>query len=213
MKRIVIWSVAAAGFLAGSATADTAQNLLSNGSFEEHIVSGSWNLFGDLPGWTLDEGPGFELQRGVAGWDAYDGNQWLELDADQNGPGGGFINGEVGSTSILQDIQTVAGQYYMLTLGFSPRPGVDDNHLVISWDDQIIHEAHASGLGLQNTSWQEISILIQADRDVSSLMLADHSLNDTLGTFVDGVRLVAVPAPATLAFLMIPLLAGSRRRR
>ena len=43
----------------------------------------------------------------------------------------------------------------MLALGFSPRPGVDDNHLVISWDDQVIHEAQASGLGLQNTSWQK----------------------------------------------------------
>ena len=39
MKSIVMLS-ATAGFLASSATANTDQNLLSNGSFEEHIVDG-----------------------------------------------------------------------------------------------------------------------------------------------------------------------------
>ena len=213
MRKIAALSFVAVGFLASSASADPGQNLLVNGSFEEHVVNGSWNLFSDLPGWSLGDGPGFELQRGVSGWDAYDGDQWLELDADQNGPGGGSITGELGSTSITQEVQTVVGQYYMLTLGFSARPGVEDNHLVISWDDQVIHDVQANGLGLQNTNWQEISILIQADRDTSSLSLADHSIDDTLGTFVDGVRLVAVPAPATLALLIIPVLTGRRRRR
>ena len=213
MKNIASLSVIAAGFLAGSSMADASQNLLSNGSFEEHVVNGSWNLFEELPGWSLADGPGFELQRGVGGWDAYDGDQWLELDADQNGPGGGFINGEIGSSTITQEAQTVVGQYYMLTLGFSPRPGVEDNHLVISWNDEVIHEAEASGAGLQNTSWQEISLLIQADSTSSFISLADHSFNDTLGTLVDGVSLVAVPAPATLALLLIPILHTRRRRK
>ena len=212
MKSIASFAVIAAGFLASSVMAGTNPNLLSNGSFEEHVVNGSWNLFEDLPGWSLVDGPGIELQRGVGGWDAYDGDQWLELDSDQNGPGGGFISGEIGSSSITQEAQTVVGQYYMLTLGFSPRPGVEDNHLVISWNDEVIYEAEASGVGLQNTNWQEISVLIQADSTSSFVSLADHSFNDTLGTLVDGVRLVAVPAPATLALLMLPALHRRRRR-
>ncbi|MBG84038.1 MAG: hypothetical protein CMJ40_05770 [Phycisphaerae bacterium] len=212
MKIDARLSVIAAGVLASTVMAGGNVNLLSNGSFEEHVVNGSWNLFDDLPGWSLLDGPGIELQRGVGGWDAYDGEQWLELDSDQNGPGGGFINGEIGSSSITQEAQTVVGQYYMLTLGFSPRPGVEDNHLAISWNSDLIYEVEASGVGLQNTSWQEISILIQADSTSSFISLADHSFNDTLGTFVDGVSLVAVPAPATLALLMLPALKRRRRR-
>ncbi len=213
MKIIALFSVITAGFLASPVMANNNPNLLSNGSFEEHVVNGSWNLFQDLPGWNLVDGPAIELQRGVGGWDAYDGEQWLELDSDQNGPGGGFMNGEIGSSTITQEAQTVVGQYYMLTLGFSPRPGVEDNHLVISWNDEVIYEAEASGVGLQNTSWQEISVLIQADTTSSFISLADHSFDDTLGTLVDGVSLVAVPAPATLALLMLPILHKRRRRQ
>lgn len=213
MKTNVTLTLIAAGFLSSYATADTSQNLIHNGSFEEHVVNGSWNLFDDLPGWTLVDGPGFEVQRGVMGWDAYDGNQWLELDSDQNGPGGGSFNNEQGSTTISQEVQTVVGQFYMLTLAFSPRPGVEDNRLAISWNDEVIQEVQASGLGLQNTSWQEISILIQADSLSSSISLADRSFNDTLGTLVDGVSLVAVPAPATLSLFIFALFRTRRRRK
>ena len=199
--------------LSTSTLAGIHDNLIVNGSFEEHIVNGSWNLFEDIPGWTLESGPGVELQRGVAGWDAYDGEQWLELDADQNGPGGSYLQGEIGSTSLSQEVQTAVGQYYMLTLSFSARPGVEDNHLVVDWNHETIIDLTASGIGYNNTNWQEISVLIEGNGMTSKLVIGDASVDDTLGTFVDAVRLVAVPAPASLGLILLLPLTGRRRRR
>ena len=213
MKSTYIIAVGALAFASTATSTTFDSNLIVNGSFEEHIVSGSWDLYEEIPGWTLESGPGIELQRGVGGWDAHHGEQWLELDADENGPGGGRISGEQGSSVLSQHVQTVMGQYYMLTLSFSPRPGVDDNHLIVKWNHEVIIDHVDSGLGLKNTSWQTINILIQGDGGLSKLELGDMSVNDTLGTFVDGVSLVAVPAPATLALLVLPLAARSRRRR
>ncbi len=211
MIAVRLVSVIAAVGIVSSANAGFSDNLIVNGSFEEHIVSGSWDLFDDIPGWTLESGPGIELQRGVGGWDAFDGEQWLELDADENGPGGGYLAGEQGSTSISQEVQTVLGQYYLLTLSFSPRPGVEDNHLLVHWNHDVIVDLTASGLGQSNTSWEQISILIEGTGTNTKLMLGDSSVNDTLGTFVDGISLVAVPAPAT--FALLALLPATRRRR
>ena len=188
-------------------------NLIVNGSFEEHIVGGSWDLYENIPGWTLESGPGIELQRGVGGWAAADGQQWLELDADQNGPGGGFLPGEVGSTSLSQEVFTVLGQYYMLTLAFSPRPGVADNHLIVDWNEETIIDVTASGVGRSNTNWEMISFLIEGTGSRSKLVIGDASINDTLGTYVDSVQLVLVPGPASFMLLTLIPLTGRRRRR
>jgi len=211
------WIYAATAVLAACLSTQSAygdqQNLIVNGSFEEHIVGGSWNLFEDIPGWTLESGPGIELQRGVGGWDAADGEQWLELDADQNGPGGGFFQGEVGSSSISQEVFTVLGQYYMLSLSFAARPGVEDNRLVVNWNHETIIDVTASGIGHSNNNWEEISFLIEGTGMPSRLMIGDASVDDTLGTYVDAIQLVAVPGPASiLLFTLLPLTRGRRRR-
>ncbi|MEE2907812.1 MAG: hypothetical protein VX527_08260 [Planctomycetota bacterium] len=213
MKAVCLVSVIAAVGMTANAYGGLDDNLIVNGSFEEHIVSGSWDLFQDIPGWTLESGPGIELQRGVAGWDAFDGEQWLELDADQNGPGGGYFHGETGSTTLSQEVQTVLGQYYLLTLSFSPRPGVADNHLIVQWNHDTIIDLTASGVGESNTTWQEISVLIEGTGANTKLILGDASIDDTYGTFVDGVRMVAVPAPATLALMALLPITRRRRRR
>ena len=213
------WSLGGmAAFLVISTTTAQAMNesnLLENGSFESHVVKGSWDLFEEIPGWTLNSGPGIELQRGVGGWDAFDGDQWLELDADQNGPGGGSFQDEIGSSSIMQTVQTGVGQQYLLTLSFSARPGVADNHLMVSWDDEVVIDQTASGIGLSNTAWETISILIMGSGELATLTLGDNSLDDTLGTLVDDVSLVAInmPAPASLSLLLLPLVTSRRRRR
>jgi hypothetical protein len=213
-----LWSIGGtAVFVLMSSTVAQAMpepNLLENGSFESHVVKGSWDLFDEIPGWSLISGPGIELQRGVGGWDAFDGEQWLELDADENGPGGGSFQGETGSSSIMQSVQTGLGQQYLLTISFSARPGVSDNHLIVSWDDEVVIDRSASGTGLSNTVWETITVMVMGSGNLSTLMLGDSSIDDTLGTLVDDVSLVAVnlPAPASLSLLLLPLLTGRRRR-
>ena len=195
-------------------TSTSMGNLIINGGFEEHEVLGTWDIYDAIPGWTLEAGPSIELQQGVGGWSAFEGDQWLELDSDENGPGGGSFGDEGGSTTIFQDIETESGRSYLLGFAFSPRPGVLDNHLLVEFDGEPVFEATASGLGLGDTQWQYYELIVTASSDLTSLRLSDLGISDTLGTLVDGVSLTALPGPAVLGVIpMLVLLPASRRRR
>lgn len=195
-------------------TSPSMANLLVNGGFEQHEVQGSWAIYDAIPGWTLEAGPSIELQRGVGGWSAYEGEQWIELDSDESGPGGGWFEGELGSTTVSQDIATEAGRSYLLGFAFSPRPGVEDNHLLVEFAGEAVFEATTSGVGLGDTQWEYYELIVTASSDLTTLRLSDLGISDTLGTLVDGVSLIALPGPAVLGVLpMLALLPAPRRRR
>ncbi len=187
-------------------------NLIINGGFEQSEVDGTWAIFDAIPGWTLEAGPSIEIQRGVGGWTAFEGEQWLELDSDENG--GAWFEGELGSSTIAQDVGTVAGERYRLGFAFSARPGVADNRLLIEFDGEVVFDATASGLGLNDTAWEYFELVVTARSDLTSLRLSDLSASDTLGTLVDAVTLTALPGPAAMGIIPVyALLAGPRRRR
>ncbi len=186
--------------------------LLVNGDFEDPTFNGSWQIFDSIPGWQLDSGPSIEVQHGVNGWTAYSGEQWIELDSDENGPGGGSFGGEQGSSAISQDIDTEPGGQYLLTFAFSPRPGINDNRLLVEFGDEVVAELFASGIGLGNTNWQVFEFVVTSSSDITSLRFSDLSQSNTLGTFIDGISLTALPGPAVLGVLL-PLLLTPRRRR
>lgn len=187
-------------------------NLIINGGFEQSEVGGTWAIYDAIPGWTLEAGPSIELQRGVGGWTAFEGEQWLELDSDENG--GAWFEGELGSSTIAQEIDTVAGERYRLGFAFSARPGVEDNHLLIEFDGEVVFDGTASGLGLSDTAWEYFELVVTASSDLTSLRLSDLSTSDTLGTLVDAVSLTALPGPAALGILPVyALLSVPRRRR
>src|SRR5690606_23699392 len=87
-------------------------NLIVNGSFESPVVNqpAGWDKFeflsSDPNDWQLDDEyrpettlKHFESQQGILGG-TYWGAQHLELDADQNGPNGTYIEGEKGSVRV-----------------------------------------------------------------------------------------------------------------
>jgi len=213
MKKSLIWLLAMPGACLLLLTSATQGELIINGDFEDPIVEGSWDIFSEIPGWTLVSGPSIEVQRGVGGWSAYDGEQWIELDSDENGPGNGYFLEEEGSSSIAQIVDTTPGDQYLLTFAFSARPGVGDNHLLVEFDDEVVLEASASGVGLGNTDWQLYELVVTASSDITSLRFSDLSVSNTLGTLIDGVSLTALPGPAVLGVLLPCLLAPRRRRR
>ena len=212
MKRNTQWLLAIPGACLLLFTPATQGELIINGGFEEIALDNSWDIFSEIPGWTLVSGPSIEIQRGVGGWSAYDGEQWVELDSDENGPGNGHFLGEGGSSSIEQNIETTPGGEYLLTFAFSARPGVDDNQLLVEFDDGVVFEASASGAGLDNTAWELYELIVTASSDITTLRFSDMSVSNTLGTLIDGVSLTALPGPAVLGVLL-PCLLASRRRR
>ncbi len=213
MKTTSISKFGLAAIVALSVVGSADADIVFNGSFEQTVVNngGTWDIFPSIPGWQLSRGPGIELQRGVSGWLAAEGAQYIELDSDIDGPGGP-LHGEDASSAVYQDLATVAGQIYELTFAFSPRPGVADNALEIKWGGAPVDVLTADGSGRGNTAWQYHTYQLTAPSDSTRLEFGDLSVSDSLGTFVDDVSVTVVPEPAGLALLTGGLVLGLRRR-
>lgn len=190
-----------------------ADNIVVNGGFELPAVTDShkWDIYTSIPGWELARGPSIELQRGVSGWLPSEGDQYLELDSDIDGPGGG-LHGEDASSAVYQLLPTTPGGLYELTFAFSPRPGVADNALEVVWDGTILDNLTASGVGKSQTAWANHSYVVTATSDTTRLEFGDRSVSDSLGTFVDDVSVVAIPEPGSLMLLLGGLVAALRHR-
>ena len=168
--------------------------LVVNGSFEEPVVAGGWDIYDEIPGWTREttDGPKIELQKGILG-PAADGAQYAELDADVNGPGGAYIPDEQGQIAIEQDITTIAGAEYTLRFGVRARPGtpLDDNVLGVAVRDTGSGTDIVALTTIQINSaseWEYHEITFSAAGTQTCIYFADQGAkNNTLGTFLDDV--------------------------
>ena len=161
----------------GAALASEPGNLVVNGGFEAPALGyGSWSVFGALPGWS-SEGCGIEVQNHVAG-SPLEGAQHVELDSNC-------------ASAMSQDIATQAGRSYLLSFGYSPRPGVYDNRIHVYWDGRLVLELSANGAGLGNTNWQHVTLQLEASGPSTRLRFVEAGANDSLGGYIDGVSVVA----------------------
>jgi hypothetical protein len=189
----------------------TADNIVINGSFEAPAITSTWEIFPAITGWQLARGPSIEIQRNVSNWKSAAGSQYVELDADIDGPKGAR-SGEPASSAIYQDLPTTAGGQYVLQFAFSPRPGVKDNRLEVKWNGTILDTLSASGAGRSTTNWQTSTYTVRATGKVTRLQFGDRSASDSLGTFLDDVHVSMIPEPASLAMVLGGLLVSLRKR-
>lgn len=201
--------LALACLLAPCLAAAAPVNLLTNGSFEDisaaagvqQLAAGTWSVFSAIPGWTAAAGGGIEVRNSNAGL-AFDGNQFVELDAYNN-------------SIMFQQIATDAGIWYDLSFYYSPRPGVtspaDTNNITVFWNGVALDTRGGQGTGQHD--WQKFSYLVQGT-GLDELRFAATGTSDSLGGSLDMVSL-SVPEPASLTLALGALLAagGARRRR
>jgi hypothetical protein len=165
---------------AGSASA---QNLLTNGSFEDPPFSaGTANYpLPSIPGWTSTAD--FEVWNQLQG-PAADGNQYLEMDVST-------------CTTISQTIPTSASRNYLVSLAFAARDGVADNRIEVLWNGTVIGTASADGSTQSgNVVWTHYAFPAQAGGTGSStLQIRDVDACDGLGSLLDDVAVVQAPVP------------------
>jgi predicted ribosomally synthesized peptide with SipW-like signal peptide len=183
-----------------------AENLVSNGGFENPEVTNSakWQIFpsgtADLV-WTVEWEGGSETyggktrpapalaeyHEGVLG-SAYEGNQYAELDSDWFGPNDP-LNNEPASVRIWQDIPTVEGGVYQVSFAFAPRPntGFGENQLEFVWDGTVKDTVSGSA-GSGSINWTVKTYEVVASGDTTRIEFADKGTANSLGTFIDDVR-------------------------
>ena len=182
-------------------------NLVENGSFEDisaaagvqQLAAGTWSTFASIPGWTAASGGSIEVRNNNAG-QAFDGNQFVELDAHNN-------------SIMFQSLLTAAGSWYDLSFYYSPRPGVtnplDTNNVTVYWNGVAL--ATQSGVGTGVHQWQQFNYLVQGTGN-DELRFAATGTSDALGGSLDMVSLT-VPEPTSIALVLVGLAAALRRRR
>lgn len=189
-----------------------ATNLVTNGNFENPVVSHphKWDMYpsGGSLGWTVEwlssitmhngysrpEPATLEYQQqGHLGYNAYEGQQYAELDSDWAGPNGPDMSFP-SSVRIYQDVQTTPGQVYELTFAFSPRPeapSIMENVLNVKWGALTLDTiARASNSGNQ-TEWQKYTYHATATASTTRLEFSDGGTPNAVGTYLDDVMLVA----------------------
>ena len=93
-------------------------------------------------------------------------------------------------SAMAQDLNTRPGGVYELSVSFSPRRGVADNRLGVSWNGQQVAILDASGVGSSNTKWQRFTYRVTATGTTTELRFADLSGADKLGGLIDDVKVI-----------------------
>ncbi|CAH9059636.1 hypothetical protein PSECIP111951_03072 [Pseudoalteromonas holothuriae] len=155
-----------------------ANNLVTNGSFEQDVVSQKWTLLNSVTGWQRD-GAQFEIQTNslniIA---AQDGNQYIELDSTAN-------------YSMMQNITTSPNQSYVLSFYYSPRVegDSDTNQAKVFWNGDEVANLNATQRG-----WQHYSINVTASSETTELKFTGTGESNSYGAFIDNVSVTGTVA-------------------
>lgn len=158
------------------------QNLIVNGGFEsdEVTLSQHWQVYGELDGWKALNN-NIELQENgiYTNQTAAAGDQWLELDYNGNAVEG-----------VYQDVQTVNGQDYTLSLDVALRNGTQPatNTILVYWNGDLVAEIEPA-----SNAWQTLEFTVHGTGGLDRLTLAHDSVDaDSYGGLIDNVSLVGI---------------------
>lgn len=193
-------------------TAPAAQaQLVLNGGFETPVINGSLNTFG--PG---GEPAGF-------GWSVLSGNiDHISSSYWQGNPGQSIDLDGTTAATIGQNINTVAGQSYLLSFALAGNPDGGIKQLEVLWGgvSQGTFSFDTTGKSTANMGWVTNTLTLQAQ--ATTTQLAFRSLTGgNAGPALDSVSLVtaagaAAPEPGSIALLSvtgIPVVGLVRRRK
>ncbi len=181
-------------------------NLIFNGSFEQPLLTDhSWAVFKNIPSWVSTSGAGIEIQHNVAGT-PFDGNQYVELDSNNN-------------SSMSQTVSTVPGTQYLLSVAYSPRPGVPlrSNGIQVLFDGEPLGTVQQNGCGLSDTKFTKYIFEVTPTKNTNIIEFRAVGDDDGVGGYLDDVILAPsstlpvidkFPAGSWIAYNFAPLHEG-----
>jgi hypothetical protein len=167
--------------LSSARAAAPSGSLIVNGSFEDPVIAGSFQLFSSIPGWgpAGSCGPGIEIDRNAFGA-AADGKQSVELNTT-------CVNG------VSQVVATTPGASYSLAFAFAARPGTTaaQNRMDVRFDGLVVDQLgpRAPGAGLE-WSVHQVEVTATGSSATLSFQGTDPTATDGAGTELDFVSLV-----------------------
>lgn len=206
------WSkLVLAGIGLAVATPSYAANILTNGGFEDPVISTNpgYETYSAgssaITGWLVEAG-NVDIVNHYQGAVAAEGNQFLDLV--------GTVNGSISNT-----FATTLGQVYKLTFQYahnifstSTASAVFDVN-VTGLNGTVMHSGGASASDL---GWQTYTGYFTAGSGSTSKLTLTNTVGANQGgLFADDFQVTAVPEPATWVSLILGfgLLGGALRRR
>jgi hypothetical protein len=216
MKKILILGIILVILLAGIGTVSAVPVPVQNPSFEAPLVltSQNWNTFPDgTPGldwdvqWANDpltfstltrpELANAELQKSglFTGFNAYDGNQYAELDTDWDGPSGS-VTGEPANVTMSQVIDTVAGATYQISYAQACRS--DDTHIPCQIRFGWTGASSEVSDGVSTLNWVVMSFTRTATGAQTTISFTGEGAADSYGALIDAVTVEKIRDPPVI---------------
>lgn len=198
MRRYV-FMLAAVSTIAVSTPALAVSNFFTD--FDSvSVTPGNYIIVPTLEGWTATSGPGIEIQNSAAGA-PFSSPNLVELDSDRNSEMSRSIDAGV----------------YTLSYWFSPRPNQPAGTNGIRYTIDGVTTGSVTGIGGSNTAWALQTVNFTAFAP-TMLRFSAIGTSDSLGGYVDSIRLVGAPVPEASTWAMLVLGFGTagaamRRRR
>lgn len=157
-----------------------------------------FTILANYEGWNTFSGPGIEVQYNNVAGVSFSGTNHVELDSNAN--------------SAMQ--RSIDPGDYILTFYYSPRPNVPTGSNGITVLVNGVDIFNVSGNGGGGTSWTQQTVFFNLAAP-GTLRFAAVGTSDSLGGYLDDVRLAAVPEPASWAMMIagFGLLGSAMRRR
>jgi hypothetical protein len=166
----------------------TPANLIKNGGFEEnHVADKNWKWFksSSVNGW---DGSNIEIWDTYKNFDAYEGEQYAELNAHSS-------NGD--PFAIFQTIETEIGALYDVSFAYSARSNTRESFL---FDLSSFNQAFLSVLvdDHQVKTWSLFNIRFKAiDLFTTIGFTSITPSTGTVGNFLDNISVLKSPATRT----------------
>jgi hypothetical protein len=197
LRKALLATCLSAAVLA-AAPAGAATTFFNDWESTDFGAGPGFTILPSYEGWTAGPGPGIEIQyNNVAGL-PFSGENLVELDS-------------TGNTQMNRNID--AGTY-KLTFYYSPRPGIAaaSNGIDVLVNGTSVFNVTGDGGGQTGWVLQTVNFSIGAP---GVLSFAALGTSDSLGGYLEDVRLAVVPEPATWAMMLggFGLLGAALRRR